>query len=60
MPEQEFKEWYDWVKKRVAEYQDVRSRTAVVAGFFMANREEVFTGDQVCQLLELRYPKEKE
>ena len=59
MPEQEFKEWYDWVKERVAEYQDVGSRTAIIAGFFEAKHKEVFTGDQVCQILALRYPEEE-
>lgn len=47
MPEQEFKAWYDWVKEIVDVYQDVRTRTAAIAGFFAANSEEVFTGDQV-------------
>ena len=55
MPEQEFKEWYDWLKADVDAYQDVRSRTSAIAGFFAANHEEVFTGEQVCQILALRY-----
>ena len=58
MPEQEFKEWYDWVKERVAEYQDVGSRTAIIAGFFEAKHKEVFTGEQVTQFLALWYPEE--
>lgn len=60
MPEQEFKEWYDWLKADVDAYQDVRSRTSAIAGFFEAKHKEVFTGEQVSQLLALRYPKEKE
>ena len=59
MPEQELKEWYDWVKERVAEYQDVGSRTAIIAGFFEAKHKEVFTGEQVSQFLALRYPEEE-
>ena len=55
MPEQEFKAWYDWVKEIVDVYQDVRTRTAAIAGFFAANSEEVFTGDEVSQILALRY-----
>lgn len=57
MPEQEFRRWYDWVKEKVAEYQDAGSRTAIISGFFAANHEEVFTGDQVSQILALRYPE---
>ena len=60
MPEQEFKEWYDWLKADVDAYQDVRSRTSAIAGFFAANHEEVFTGEQVCQILALRYRKKDE
>lgn len=60
MAEQEFKEWYDWVKERVAEYQDVGSRTAIIAGFFEAKHKEVFTGEQVSQIIALRYQEEKE
>ena len=60
MKDQEFKKWYDWVKGRAAEYQDVRSRTAVIAGFFEACSEEVFRGDQVSQILALRYQEEIE
>lgn len=59
MPEQEFEEWYDWVKQRAEEYQDVGLRTSVITGFFSAKSREVFTGEQVRQLLELRYPEEK-
>lgn len=54
-----FKGWYDWVKQRVAEYQDVRSRTAAIAGFFEACSAEVFSGDQVRQILALRYPEKE-
>lgn len=60
MPEQEFKEWYNWVKEKAAEYQDVRLRTSVITGFFNAMPRAAFTGEQVSQLLALRYPKEKE
>ena len=59
MPEQEFKEWYDWVKQRTEEYQAAGLRTSVITGFFSAKSREVFTGEQVLQLLELRYPEEK-
>ena len=55
MPEQEFKEWYDWAKETVDVYQDVRTRTAAIAGFFAANHAEEFTGDQVSPILSLRY-----
>ena len=54
MPEQEFKEWYDWVKEKVAEYQDVRLRTSVITGFFNAMPRAAFTVEQVSQLLALR------
>ncbi len=60
MKDQEFEKWYDWVKRRAAEHQDVRSRTAVIAGFFEACSEEMFSGDQVSQILALRYPEEIE
>lgn len=60
MKDQEFEKWYDWVKRRAGEYQDVGSRTAAIAGFFEACSEEVFSGDQVRQILELRYPEEIE
>ena len=59
MPEQEFKEWYNWVKEKVAEYQDVGSRTAIIAGFFEAKHKEAFTGHQVSQILEFGYQKEE-
>ena len=59
MPEQEFGKWYDWVKEKVAEYQDVESRTAIISGFFAANHKEVFTGDQVSQILDLGFQKEE-
>lgn len=59
MTDQEFGRWYNWVKGRAAEYQDVRSRTAVIAGFFEACSEEVFSGDQVSQILALRYPEKE-
>ena len=59
MPEQEFKEWYDWVKQRAEEYQDVGLRTSVIAGFFSAKSKEVFTGEQVSQILALRYPEKE-
>lgn len=60
MADQEFGKWYEWVKRRVGEYQDVRSRTAVIAGFFEACSEEMFSGDQVSQILALRYLEEIE
>ena len=60
MKDQEFEKWYDWVKRRAGEYQDVGSRTAAIAGFFKACSEEVFSGDQVSQILALRYPEEIE
>ena len=60
MTDQEFRRWHEWVKGRAAEYQDVRSRVAVIAGFFEARSEEVFSGDQVSQILALRYPEEIE
>ncbi len=60
MKDQEFKKWYDWVKRRAGEYQEVGSRTAAIAGFFEACSEEVFSGDQVNQILALRYPEEIE
>ena len=47
------------MKEIVDVYQDVRTRTAAIAGFFAANSEKVFTGDQVSQILALRY-REKE
>lgn len=59
MPEQEFKEWYDWVKQRAEEYQEAGLRTSVIAGFFSAKSKEVFTGEQVSQLLALRYPEKE-
>lgn len=60
MKDREFKKWYDWVKRRAGEYQEVGSRTAAIAGFFEACSEEVFSGDQVSQILALRYPEEIE
>lgn len=60
MKDQEFKKWYDWVKRRAGEYQEVGSRTAAIAGFFEACSEEMFSGDQVSQILALRYPEEIE
>lgn len=60
MKDQEFEKWYDWVKRRAGEYQDVGSRTAAIAGFFEACSEEMFSGDQVSQILALRYPEEME
>ncbi len=60
MKDQEFKKWYDWVKRRAGEYQEVGSRTAAIAGFFEACSEEVFSGDQISQILALRYPEEIE
>lgn len=60
MEDKEFGKWYEWVKRRVGEYQEVGSRTAAIAGFFEACSEEVFSGDQVSQMLALRYPEEKE
>ncbi len=60
MTDQEFRRWYEWVKGCAAEYQDVRSRVAVIDGFFEACSEEVFSGDQVSQILALRYPEEIE
>ena len=60
MKDREFKKWYDWVKRRAGEYQDVGSRTAAIAGFFEACSEEMFSGDQVSQILALRYPEEIE
>lgn len=57
MTDQEFRRWHEWVKGRAAEYQDVRSRTAVIDGFFEAKHKEVFTGHQVGQILALRYPE---
>ena len=54
-----FKEWYDWVKEKVAEFQDISSRVAVINGFFSARPGEKFTGDQVSQMLALRYPESK-
>lgn len=60
MKDQEFKKWYDWVKRRAGEHQEVGSRTAAIAGFFEACSEEVFSGDQVSQILALRYPEEIE
>ena len=59
MPEQEFRRWYDWVKEKVAEYQNVGLRTAIISGFFAANHKEVFTGDQVGQILDLGFQKEE-
>ena len=60
MKDREFKKWYDWVKRRAGEYQEVGSRTAAIAGFFEACSEEMFSGDQVSQILALRYPEEME
>lgn len=60
MTDQEFGRWHDWVKQRIDEYRDVRSRTAAIAGFFEAHSAGVFSGDQVSQILALRYPEEKE
>ena len=60
MKDREFKKWYDWVKRRAGEYQEVGSRTAAIAGFFEACSEEVFSGDQVSQILAQRYPEEIE
>lgn len=60
MTDQEFRRWYEWVKGRAAEYQDMRSRMAVIAGFFEACSEEVFSGDRVSQILALRYQEEIE
>ena len=60
MKDRKFKKWYDWVKRRAGEYQEVGSRTAAIAGFFEACSEEVFSGDQVSQILALRYPEEIE
>ncbi len=57
MSEQEFKEWYDWVKERADAYQDLGERMAVITGLFKAWHEETFTGDQVIQILALRYPE---
>ncbi len=59
MTDQEFGRWYEWVKGRAAEYQDMRSRMAVIAGFFEAWSKEVFSGDQVSQILVLRYPEKE-
>ena len=59
MTDQEFGRWYNWVKEKVAEYQDVESRTAIIAGFFEAKHKEVFTGEQVSQFLTLRYPEKE-
>lgn len=59
MTDQEFGRWYNWVKGRAAEYQDVRSRTAAIAGFFEAFSAEIFSGDQVSRILALRYPEKE-
>lgn len=59
MTDQEFRRWYEWVKGRAAEYQDMRLRMAVIAGFFEAWSKEVFSGDQVSQILVLRYPEKE-
>lgn len=59
MTDQEFGRWYEWAKGRAAEYQDMRSRMAVIAGFFEAWSKEVFSGDQVSQILVLRYPEKE-
>lgn len=59
MTDKEFGRWYEWVKGRAAEYQDMRSRMAVIAGFFEAWSKEVFSGDQVSQILVLRYPEKE-
>lgn len=59
MPEQEFKEWYDWVKEKTHAYQDVESRTAIIAGFFEAKHKEAFTGHQISQIMALRYPEKE-
>ena len=57
MEDDKFTGWYEWIKSMVAEYQDVRSRTVVIDGFFEAKHKEVFTGHQVSQILALRYPE---
>lgn len=57
MEDKKFQEWYEWIKLLVAEYQDARSRTAVIDGFFEEKHKEVFTGHQVSQILALRYPE---
>lgn len=59
MEDKKFKEWYGWQKWLMEGYQDVRSRTAMIAGFFEANSSETFTGDQVGQMLALRYPEKE-
>lgn len=59
MTEQKFEKWYDWVKEKVAEYQDVGSRTAIISGFFEAKHKEAFTGHQVSQILRLGFQKEE-
>ena len=59
MTDQEFGRWYEWVKGRAAEYQDMRSRMAVIAGYFEAWSKEVFSGEQVSQILVLGYPEKE-
>lgn len=57
MDTKEFETAYDWVKEKAEEYESLRYRTAVIAGFFGGTSGRLFTGEQVKKMLDLRFPK---
>lgn len=61
MPERDFEVLYDQIRKEVSVYKDPGERIAYITGYLRGiDPYTVITGDQVCQILALRYPKEKE
>lgn len=56
MRKEEFERWYERAKEEVDEYETPTYRTSVIAGLFGRNSKETFTGEQVSQILALRYP----
>ena len=62
MAEEDFEEWYDWLKTRleVEEVEDIRRRMACIEGFFKGLDGRAYTAEQVIKILALRYPEEKE
>lgn len=59
MDKKEFEDFYNQVKEKADEYESITYRTAVIAGLFYRNAEETFTGEQVGEILTLRYPEIK-
>ena len=59
MPEKDFENWHDWLKKNIGEREDPMNRAACIEGFFKGLKGKVFTAEQVVKILALRYPEEK-